>query len=117
MASHGSKRAQNDSVSLDDLLFYLLDDLVHPDLDLLLLFLLGLLLLRRLGLLPTLPPLLRNLLLAAQAPSVPLVDETLAVRDELRTDVALLRGVLLVEYARVLLEVPPDLLLLLLREQ
>ena len=76
-----------------------------------------LLLLCRLGLLPTLPPLLRNLLLAAQAPSVPLVDETLAVRDELRTDVALLRGVLLVEYARVLLEVPPDLLLLLIGEQ
>ena len=39
------------------------------------------------------------------------------MRDELRRDVALLRRVLLVERARVLLERPTDLLLLLLREQ
>ena len=110
-------REQTKSPSLNHLFFNLLNHLIHPDLDLLLLLFLWLLLLRRLGLLPTLPPLLRNLLLAAQAPSVPLVDETLAVRDELRTDVALLRGILLVEYARVLLEIPPDLLLLLLGEQ
>ena len=102
---------------LDDLLLDLLNDLVDPDLDLLLLLLLRRLLLCGLGFLPAFPPLLRNLLLAAQPPSVPLVDEPLAVRDELRANVALLCGVLLVELAAELLEVTPDLPLLLLREQ
>lgn len=39
------------------------------------------------------------------------------MRDELRADVALLRGVLLLELATVLLEIAPDLPLLLLGEE
>ena len=62
-------------------------------------------------------PLLSHLSLDAFAPGVPLVDEPLPVRNELRADVALLRGVLLLELATVLLEVAPDLPLLLLGEE
>lgn len=92
-------------------LFDLFDDLVNPDFDLLLdLCLLDDLLVEPLAV-------LRQLLLTPQSPRVPFVHEPLPLCDELCADVALLGRVLLLERAAVLLEVPPDLPLLLLREE
>lgn len=106
-------QAANLSRSLEKFLFDLLDDLVYPDLNLLLLFLLLLWLFELLDD-ATLCP---QLLLAMQPPSIPLVDETFPLSDELGTDVALFCSILLVELPTVLLKVSADVTLLFLGEE